>query len=138
MVFMQVSDDSLEDVFASLDLDHKNLARLLHFDHSRKKVFLRLGSLSRIPLESYLNASFQCYLYRLDTGNSERNRSCSSKSPVDNAMKPPELDMFCEFLASLTSLFDGVLKETEHLAFYMLANQGIHSSSIFIALFSSF
>jgi len=114
-------DDEVEISFSTLDLDYKNLTKLLHFNHSRRKAFLSLGSLSKIPLDVYLVA---CFKYYLITSEDEMSVGNSMKKTQLGAFpKPPNLDMFCEFLASLTSLFDGALKEVENLAYYMLENQ---------------
>ncbi|EME29453.1 chondroitin-glucuronate 5-epimerase [Galdieria sulphuraria] len=118
-----VKDVSVKKAFSELDLDYKNLAKLLHFNHSRKKVFLHLGALAKFPLEVYLDASFIYYLTKSNGGDSQNNGVSITNLYKDTVPEPPDLDVFCEFLASLTSLFDGSIKETEHLAIYMLANR---------------
>jgi len=140
LFILQTLDDEVEISFSTLDLDYKNLTKLLHFNHSRRKAFLSLGLLSKIPLDVYLVA---CFKYYLKTSEDEMSVGNSMKKTQLGAFpKPPNLDMFCEFLASLTSLFDGALKEVENLAYYMLENQGIcgcwlYSMSLIVVDFCS-
>eukprot|EP00871_Galdieria_phlegrea_P002926 jgi/Galph1/3634/GphlegSOOS_G2306.1 len=120
------TDNSVESALSNMNPDYRTLAKLISCSHQKRQVFVEIGSLSKIPLDVYIDKVCLYYINNLNGGKniqSECVRKQIGRNTRQQLPKPPAVDIFCEFLASFTYLFDGMLPETEKVASYMMVNR---------------